>query len=51
MFEFSSHFGPKNGGNFPFFSKILTGYNLLILNEIGIKPSGLLYHKLSSRNS
>jgi len=48
MLEISSHFGHKNGGNFPFFIKILTGHNLLILYEIGIKLSALLRPEPSS---
>jgi len=51
MFEIISHFGPKKGGNFPFFIKILASHNLLILYEIGIKLNGLPLFNVSSRNS
>jgi hypothetical protein len=50
MLQFSSRFGPKKGVNFPFFIEILTGHNLLILYEIGIKLSGLIRPEPSSRN-
>ena len=50
MLEILSHFRPKKGGNFPFFIRILTGHNLLILYEIGRKLGVLLHHKLFNRN-
>ena len=44
-------FWAKKGGNFPFFIRILTSHNLLILYEIGIKLSTLPHLKLPSRSS
>jgi hypothetical protein len=51
MFELSSRFGSKKGGNFPFLIKIIVNHNLLILNEIGINderppPSQIIQQEL-----